>query len=1156
MNNATDKKDLWYVADGSVQTTFKYGEKFNYNGIIAINEINGEKIEYPENDLYIEHIPSLIYPGEYEISVEVLSKDITFTYTITVNDIDVGSVFAKAPIVDINNDNFYEIEFENIDLSHLENLGNNIVDDKFASGGKYLQNYGSIGSCIGFKVNAKEKISNAKFVLRMANFAVTMLYPAKNIAIYQNYKSLDDNTKFDFDPDYYLTTRAPKKAGDEGADTSLVWCDVEINNVTLNAGENTFMLTIIGNEAPFLDSAKIIPCDSAATIHKESDKPTKTINKENKIGAELTVEIVESGAVLLRNENNALPLAQNEKVNVFGWSGADAGFIIQGTGSGTGTRQNVVTFLSALNNANIPYNKVLAKKYSQLEFEPRKHGGEAGTDDKGFSDYYGITEASPEFLTEELLLQAEDYSSTAIIVLGRLIGEGNDFSHYQYLADGTIDKTRKTLSLSENEEYLLKTVRERFSKVIVVLNSANPMECGFAEDYNIDALVWLGFPGSTGTTGLANLLAGKASFCGKLTDTYAYDHSTAASYATSGREGVGEYTDSINDGKMIFAHYSDYVEDIYVGYKWYETADAEGYWDNVNNKYGKGYHGVVQYPFGFGLSYTKFDWTILDSNYKNGDIIDKDGKVSVTLKVKNVGSFKGADVIQLYYSAPYTKGGIEKSAINLGAFAKTAVLEPGQHEIITLEMPIERMRSYDCYDKNNNGFIGYELEGGEYIISLRVDCHTLKDTTDGANTISLIVPEDGYKYEFDSVTGNKITNQFTNFKNEISGAESKITDDKAINNQHSCDGCDEDVKIKYLSRADFYSTFTSEITPNRTGGTKLIEDTALNYDFSKDDNTVPVPKWGSTDTNFSVEDLLGVPFEDEKWNQITSQLTLKEAATLVAAGGFGTREMPAINMPRTHAFDGPSGFAVGVFTNFPCSTLIASTWDWNIPYQVGMAIGREGSNFNPKIKGWYGPGANLHRSPMGGRNFEYYSEDPVLSGIICAHHILGAKTQDITAYIKHIAVNDCERFRNGSYKWLTEQNLRETYLLPFEYTVKIGKSNGLMASVDRVGSGQATSSSALLIAVLRKEWGFIGAVVTDYYQGQNINDVDESVRAGCNLMLCPWGNVELFHDIDSHASQNAIFEAAKEIIYAYVETLHYSRTAEKLTKTSVVGKDE
>ena len=880
---------------------------------------------------------------------------------------------------------------------------------------------------------------------------------------------------------------------------------------------------------------------------------TKEVVAVRETGAELAVTVVENGAVLLRNEktsngSRALPLEKGEKVNVFGWAATDDGFVLQGTGSGTGNKNNPVTFMSALKLAGIPYNKTLAKKYSNLALGKRTYTGEAGKEDEGFANYYGILEADPSFLDEELLSQAEDFSDTAIVVIGRLMGEGNDCSHYQYLADGTVVKDRKQLSLSENEEYLIKTVSERFEKVVVVLNSANPMECGFVEDYDIDALVWVGYPGTKGAKGLANLLVGKANFSGKLSDTYAYDLATAASYANSGREGIGTWSDALgygSDGNW-FNYFSDYLEDIYIGYKWYETADTEGFWNDTDNNYGKGYDGVVQYPFGYGLSYTDFSWKIIDTNYKDGDTLDKMGTVEITVAVENVGDVAGADVVELYYTPPYTKGGIEKSSVNLGAFAKTTVLAPGQGERITLSLPVESMKSYDCYDKNNNGFMGYELEGGEYILSLRTDSHTLKSTVDGKNTLTLKVSDGGYKYEVDSVTGNVVENQFTNYKNEKTGAESKINE-PISNNAHSIDGGDEPKKLTYLTRADFKGTFPTSADV-REGGWALIRDTVYLYNFSRDDYSLTEPKWNSEETNLSVADLYGVPYSDERWNHLTSQLSFADAANLVAKGGFGTIKLAAIKLENTGAADGPS--CIGGKTNYPCSTLLACTWDWNMAYQVGLSIAADATAQG--VMGWYGPGANLHRSPLGGRNFEYYSEDAKLSGVICAYHVLGAKTNGVTAYIKHIAVNDVERFRGGTYKWLTEQNLRENYLLPFEYAVKIGGANGMMASVDRVGSVQASSSYAMLTAVLRDEWGFVGTVITDYYQSKNINDVDECVRAGCNLMLCPWGGEGLYSDLGSAPAQQAIFNSAKEIIYTYADTMNFRATAEKIDKISLV----
>ena len=248
----------WYIDSSSVQTVFEYGEKFNYDGIVAIHNVDGEKIEYPEDDLYVEHAPKLLYPGEYTVSVEVLPEEIIVTYTITVKDVDPSVVLANASTVTVGGDKTCKLEFESIDLSHIKSNGKLLVDDQYASGGKYVQNYDAIGNCFGFKVVSDGEVVGAKLVLRMANFAVTMIYPAENLALYQNYVNINENTKLEFDPDYYLTTRAPTTAGQEGADTSLVWCEVVIENITLSEGENTFMFAVIGNETPFLDCAEII----------------------------------------------------------------------------------------------------------------------------------------------------------------------------------------------------------------------------------------------------------------------------------------------------------------------------------------------------------------------------------------------------------------------------------------------------------------------------------------------------------------------------------------------------------------------------------------------------------------------------------------------------------------------------------------------------------------------------------------------------------------------------------------------------------------------------------------------------------------------------------------------------------------------------------
>lgn len=904
-------------------------------------------------------------------------------------------------------------------------------------------------------------------------------------------------------------------------------------------------------------------------------------------GNVLAAQVEEEGAVLLKNDG-VLPL-ENDKVNVFG-AGAYTCFIPQGTGSGTGSRNDYVDFLGGLKEAGIEYNPSLAQEYlalnySHVEYKQGNYVIEA-TGEEEYKAIYGVIEAGADFYTDSRMNSAKDYSDTAVVVLGRLLGEGNDYSKMQYVQNDANDETRKLQSVSAREEAMLNAVCKHFSKVVVVLNTTNPMELGFADGDGIGAVVWMGTPGTRGSIGLANLLKGKVSPSGHLTDTWAYDLSTAASYATSGKEGVNTYTD-IKSGSTSLGvrenKYSDYLEDIYVGYKWYETADAEGFWDSAyaKNKWriNNGYEDVVQFPFGFGLSYTEFKWTVTDCNLKDGAIMPKDGVIEFTVRVENVGERAGKDVVQVYYTPPYTKGGIEKSAVNLGAFAKTAELQPGQVETLTVKLPVADIKCYDCYDRNNNGFMGYELEGGRYTVSFRTDAHTLAVTgnANGKNSYEFTVPSDGYKYDKDGVTGETVTNQFTTYTNTVSGASSVINE-LAVSGAHSIDGGDEEYKITYLTRADFAGTFPEERPADRAAGTALINDTLYTGKFVNNDAATERPIFGSKATHWTISDLFSVDHDDYMWDEIVSQLTLAECAKLVVQGGFGTIGIDSVNLTATRAGDGPSGFNNSVTgkgdlkaVNYPSATVIASTWDWYMAYQVGKAIGIEGmalgdsSKGTLPISGWYGPGANLHRSPLGGRNFEYYSEDARLTGIMAAYEVYGAKEQGVTAYVKHIAVNDCESGRGAAYKWLTEQNLRENYLLPFELIVKVGKGNAMMSSVDRVGSVRASSSYAMLTGVLRNEWGFRGTVITDYYQcskpsggagndGADItHDVDECVRAGNSMLLWTDGDIRFFNDSRSVTAQRAIYESAKDIMYTYADTRNFAEVSQGLTKGSLVG---
>ena len=909
---------------------------------------------------------------------------------------------------------------------------------------------------------------------------------------------------------------------------------------------------LASNVACYLNSSLITQflCGSG---YEDDSEQALAARESGKVLAE---QVEAEGAVLLKNNNNALPLS-NKKVNVFGWAGSDAGFLPQGTGSGSGSRNDLVTFLGGLKTVGIEYNENLAKAYADLGWK-RVNGGSYVIEAHGdrYKDFYGVSEAPESFYTDSLMADAKAYSDTAIIVLGRLMGEGNDFSKVQYFsnqAGGGQDNSRKMQSLSAREEYMINLVCENFENIIIITNTGNPIELGIADNEKIDAVLNMGMPGTRGTIGIAKILTGEVNPSGRLADTWAYDLSTAASYATSGFEGNQTYSDRS-------ANYTEYRENIYNGYLWYETADAEGFWssDFAKEKWGvTKYEEVVQYPFGFGLSYTTFDWEIKEINFADGATIGKDDTLKVTVRVTNTGSLAGRDVVELYYSAPYTAGEIEKSAIKLGGFAKTPTIDPGQFADVVIEMDAEEMKSYDCYDANNNGFMGYELEKGEYTISFRTDVHTLKAGMED-NEVKLNIASD-IRYEVDSVTGTKVENQFTTYTNTTSGASSTINE--PFNpNAHSIDGSEnEGGPVEYMTRADFIGTFPAELGASKAMGDLWADMNGMTTgNETTDPSVTSAPEFGSTKTNWQITDLFGIDYDDPMWDEITSQLTFEEAMQYTMQAGFGTIALPSISKPKTKDTDGPSGFNNNITgsgglkaVNYPSSTVLAQTWDWYAAYQVGVAIGIEGNAIG--INGWYGPGGNTHRSAMGGRNFEYYSEDALLSGMICAYHCLGAKEQGIQVYIKHIGPNEDDKNRNVCYKWLTEQTFRENYLKPFEMAIKIGKANGLMGAVVRVGGMRSTGSYAMLTAVVRNEWGFRGTVITDYY-GTAVNDFDECIRVGCTQILHPDGYKNGYlDDKTSDTAKYYIHKAAKDMLYAYADTMYYAETAQGLENGAIVG---
>lgn len=887
---------------------------------------------------------------------------------------------------------------------------------------------------------------------------------------------------------------------------------------------------------------------------------------DTKVKAEaLSADVEAEGTVLVQNNDNTLPLsADTKKVNVFGW--ASTAWL--GGGSGSGGVSTVNTdLLAALTAYGVEYNTELTDMYKDFQ-DGREYTRTLSAWPEQSGRLYEPDINNQTYYTQSMLDNAKNYSDTAIVVIGRLAGESNDATKQQYKrtekgGDIVIDDTRTMLELTTEEENLLNYVGANYAHVVVLINSTNVMELGQIETIpGIDSCLIVGLSGSEGATAVPEVLWGDKEPSGRTADTWAYDLTTAASYANAGLEGVGKYSnadglypaDGTTTGNLDTPYayeqvsYVDYAEGIYIGYKWYETADAEGYWDAESNEHGTGYDAVVQYPFGYGLSYTSFDWEVTDAS-ANGSTLTKDGNVTVKVTVTNTGERAGKDVVELYYTAPYIAGKIEKSSVELGAFAKTKELQPGESEEVTLTVPVSDMASYDAYDANHNNFTGYELDAGDYIFTVRHNAH---DVDAAANaTITCNLPS-GIQYAEDTVTGNAVSNKFTG-SDAIDGV--------------SLDGSDSEQNITYMTRADFADTFPKANTPTRamTDNVKVLNlytaDDANGYINDADETITTGAKNGmKIEDNGKVTELglqLGSDFNDPQWDALLDELTIDEMENLYINAYGGLAELKSVGKQKSKDADGPAqigGFTgMGAGTGFPSSSTLAQTWDADLAQEEGRTIGTQA--LQNGYTGWYAPATNMHRSPFNGRNYEYYSEDSLLSGIICGNTVTGANQAGVYTYVKHFICNDGESgiYRDSVYTWMTEQALRETYLRPFQMLVENYDAVGLMSSYNRIGAVWAGGSEALLTGILRDEWGFDGAVITDYCDHHSYMNGDQALRAGGSLWMAGFTGGEMAYETGSNSYMQALRRAAKETLYMYLHVRVTNQAyADSIGDTSVV----
>ena len=812
--------------------------------------------------------------------------------------------------------------------------------------------------------------------------------------------------------------------------------------------------------------------------------PLLTGQKQVTTGQSLTVEqaaeqsramaqeLVQEGAVLLKDQNNALPLAEGTAVNLFGYGSVDP--IYGGSGSGASDTSSNIDLVTGLTNAGFSVNQELVDFY--------KKSGVSRAAQKGFEgSNFTPAEVPAEKYTDTLLQNAKAFSDVAIVTISRVGGEGGDLPQDMYAAGySKTDDGKHYLELTQDEEDLLALVKAQgFDKVIVLINSSNAMELGFLEDDAIDAALWIGSLGSTGFNAVGEILSGKVNPSGRLSDTYAYDLTSAPAYWNA-----GDFTYA-----NLKHHYVEYAEGIYVGYRFYETR----YVDNTTGVCDEAaYAKAVQYPFGYGLSYTTFEQSIAD--YKTTD-----SAIEMTVEVKNTGAVAGKDVVQVYYTAPYTIGGIEKSHVVLAGFAKTGLLQPGASEKVTITFAPEDMASYD-----ETGAKAYVLEAGTYQIKLMNNAHDVIDQRE---------------YEVPAT----IT---------YSGDNARSTDLVAATNEFE-DVAQGQIK-QYVSRADWEGTLPTTRTDGKAASPETVaakENTPV-YENNDSDQPITIADHGLT-----LEDMTGLDYDDPKWNDLLEQLSVDDMTNMISNGGWSTPEVASVGKPATNDLDGPAGINSLVSSlkgvSFPSEVIVGSSWNTDLAQRFGTAFGAEAAANH--VVGLYAPGMNIHRTPFSGRNFEYYSEDGLLSGKMGAAMVQGVDSQGVYTYIKHFALNDQESNRLSISVWANEQSIREIYLKPFELSVKEGGTTAVMSSYSRLGNTWAGASKALLTDVLRNEWGFHGMVVTDSAMGNTgWMDVNLAIRAGGDMMLCLMG-VKL--DSSSNTAQQAMRRACHNILYTQANSI-------------------
>lgn len=884
----------------------------------------------------------------------------------------------------------------------------------------------------------------------------------------------------------------------------------------LSAGElGGLMDTLFGSQRPIYSDE----VTSVYPTQKATNKAEAFANAQ-----EVNLKLAEEGFVLLKNENAALPMNKGARISVFSKNSVNLSY--GGSGSGGFDTSNNKNLYESLNDAGFVINPTLKNFYESSQSGPVRTANSSDLDN-GDNQKIATAETPQSKYTDAVKNSYADYSDAALVVITRIGGEGFDLPRYQGDSEGAVSPDSHYLELDQNEIDLLTAVTDgTFKRVVVVFNTPSSFEATFLKDSayaafadKIDAAVWIGFTGSNGITALGEILNGDVNPSGRLVDTWAADFTKNPSFVNFGTGCLPDTTDKY-DGGMYYS--VDYEEGIYVGYRYYETrgeTDGED-WYNAN----------VVYPFGYGLSYTTFDWTVGDASASE---IELGTTITVPVTVKNTGSVAGKEVVQLYASAPYTLGGIEKAHKVLVGFAKTKLLQPGESETVTVSFDPYSAASYDYRDANNNGFSGYELEAGEYTLYVSRNAH------ESEKAIALNLAAD-VQIGTDPTTDGEVVNRYTD----------------------SEDFLDSDWQLDtMLSRADWEGTWPTPQTAQQHAGTdRLYEEIRSEEHNNPTDFDSEEYPWFGEEPTLTLRDLLPsaeaegyepvVSYDDERWEELMMGCDEEEMIALINNGAYHTLAMESVGLPATIHGDGPSGFTcfmskeqVNGTCQYVSEPVMASTWNINLMNELGEAIGEEGT-IGDKATGQpyssiYAPGVNIHRSLFGGRCSEYFSEDPFISGMMGAAEVQGIQSRGVLPTVKHFVANEQETHRSigGDLSWLSEQALREIYLKPFEYTVKLGETRGIMTSFNRIGTRWTGGDYRLLTEILRNEWGFNGLVICDFNTIPQYMIPRMMFYAGGSLDLATQQSA-MWTDCDTSDAGDAIvlMRAVKDVMYALVNS--------------------